>query len=133
MPLGADRNQALKALAEAEAYEGTSLIIAYSPCIAHGINMMTTQDRIKDAVKSGYWPMYRFQPTTDPNGKPFHLDSKEPTMPFKDFALQEARFAQLQRTKPELAEHLFSLAQRDIDERIAYYKQLVEVQRYVNE
>ena len=71
--------------------------------------------------------------TTDPNGKPFHLDSKEPTMPFKDFALQEARFAQLQRTKPELAEHLFSLAQRDIDERIAYYKQLVEVQRYVNE
>ena len=131
--LGADRNQALKALAEAEAYEGTSLIIAYSPCIAHGINMMTTQDRIKDAVKSGYWPMYRFQPTTDPNGKPFHLDSKEPTMPFKDFALQEARFAQLQRTKPELAEHLFSLAQRDIDERIAYYKQLVEVQRYVNE
>ena len=54
-------------------------------------------------------------------------------MPFKDFALQEARFAQLQRTKPELAEHLFSLAQRDIDERIAYYKQLVEVQRYVNE
>ena len=61
------------------------------------------------------------------------IDSKEPTMPFKDFALQEARFAQLQRTKPELAEHLFSLAQRDIDERIAYYKQLVEVQRYVNE
>jgi pyruvate-ferredoxin/flavodoxin oxidoreductase len=130
--LGADRNQALKALKEAEEYEGTSLIIAYCPCIAHGINMTNTQDRIKDAVKCGYWPMYRFQPTSDPNGKPFHLDSKAPTMPFKDFAMQESRFNLLMRTKPELAEHLFALAQKDIDERLAYYNQLVEVQRHVN-
>ena len=131
--LGADRNQAIKALTEAEAYEGTSLIIAYSPCIAHGIDMSKTQDRIKDAVKCGYWPMYRFMPTTDPNGKPFHLDSKKPSMPFKDFALQEARFAQLMRTKPELAEHLFTLAQEDIDTRIAYYEQLENVQRHICE
>ena len=131
--LGADRNQAIKALKEAEAYEGTSLIIAYSPCINHGINMTKAQDRIKEAVKCGYWPMYRFQPTTDPNGKPFHLDSKKPTSQFKDFALQEARFAQLMKTKPELAEHLFALAQKDIDERLAYFDQLVEVQRHVNE
>ena len=131
--LGADRNQTLKALAEAEAYEGTSLIIAYSPCIAHGIDMSKTQDRIKDAVKCGYWPMYRFQPTTEENGKPFKLDSKKPTMPFKDFALQESRFNLLMRTKPELAETLFALAQRDIDERIAYYEQLVNVERTVTE
>ena len=133
--LGADRNQALKALKEAEEYEGTSLIIAYCPCINHGVKatMTASQERIKEAVKCGYWPLYRFQPTTDPNGKPFHLDSKAPTSQFKDFALQESRFEQLMKTKPELAEHLFALAQKDIEERLAYYNQLVEVQRHVNE
>ena len=95
--------------------------------------MTASQERIKEAVKCGYWPLYRFQPTTDPNGKPFHLDSKAPTSQFKDFALQESRFEQLMKTKPELAEHLFALAQKDIEERLAYYNQLVEVQRHVNE
>ncbi len=130
--LGADRNQALKALKEAEEYEGTSLIIAYSPCIAHGIDMSKTQDRIKDAVNCGYWPLYRYCPTTDENANPFKLDSKAPKAKFEDFALQEARFNLLKRTKPELADKLFGLAQRDIDERLAYYNQLANVTRHVN-
>ncbi|MCL2326468.1 MAG: thiamine pyrophosphate-dependent enzyme, partial [Proteobacteria bacterium] len=131
--LGADRNQTIKALLEAEAYEGTSLVIAYSPCIAHGINMTMTQERLKDAVKCGYWPLYRFTPQTGEGGIPFQLDSKAPTMSFKDFALQEARFSQLMRSKPELAEHLFALAQRDIDLRLSYYEQLTKVSRQVSE
>lgn len=130
--LGADRVQTLKALAEAEAYEGTSLIIAYAPCIAHGIDMSQTQNRIKDAVRCGYWPTYRFTPQTGENAVPFVLDSRKPTIPFKDFALQEARFAQLQRSNPELAEHLFSLAQRDISERLGYYEQLTKVERQIH-
>ena len=130
--LGADRNQALKALKEAEEYDGTSLIIAYSPCIAHGIDMSKTQDRIKDAVNCGYWPLYRYCPTTDENANPFKLDSKAPKAKFEDFALQESRFNLLKRTKPELADKLFGLAQKDIDERLAYYNQLANVTRHIN-
>ncbi len=130
--LGADRNQALKALKEAEEYEGTSLIIAYSPCINHGIDMSKAQDRIKTAVDCGYWPLYRYMPTTDAAANPFKLDSKEPKGNFEDFAMQEARFNLLKRTKPELADKLFAIAQKDIDERLAFYKQLANVTRQVN-
>ena len=131
--LGADRNQAIKAIAEAEAYEGTSLIIAYCPCINHGIDMSKAQDRIKDAVSCGYWPLYRYQPTSDPAVNPFKLDSKDPKIKFEDFALQEARFNLLKRTKPELADKLFGLAQKDIEERLGYYKQLANVSRHISD
>ncbi len=131
--LGADRNQAIKAIAEAEAYEGTSLIIAYCPCINHGIDMSKAQDRIKDAVNCGYWPLYRYMPTSDPAVNPFKLDSKDPKDTFENFAMQEARFNLLKRTKPELADKLFGLAQKDIEERLAYYKQLANVSRHVAE
>ena len=133
--LGADRNQALKALKEAEEYEGTSLVIAYCPCINHGIDMSKAQDRIKTAVECGYWPLYRYMPTSDPAVNPFKLDSKDPKegCTFESFAMQEARFNLLKRTKPELADKLFGLAQKDIEERLAYYKQLANVSRHIAE
>jgi pyruvate-ferredoxin/flavodoxin oxidoreductase len=130
--VGANNTQTVKAFAEAEAYPGTSLIIAYSQCIAHGIDMETGMSHQKEAVESGYWPLFRFDPTAEAEGKhAFHLDSRSPKIPFKEFAMQEARYAMLTRTKPEEAERLFALAQDDIDNRWHLYEQLAEVDRQV--
>ena len=125
--MGADRNQTLKAIVEAEAYPGPSLIIGYSPCINHGIRlgMGNSQLEAKRAVECGYWGMYRYNPQlkgTDKN--PFTLDSKEPTADFKEFLMGEVRYASLAKAFPEAADALFEKTYTDAMERLAGYKKL---------
>ncbi len=129
--MGADNNQLVKAMVEAERYHGPSLIIAYAPCIAHGIKagMSKTQDQEKRAVKAGYWHLYRYNPLLKEEGKnPFILDSKEPTESFRDFLLSEVRFASLKIEFPEVAEELYKKAERDAKERYETYKRLASQQ-----
>jgi len=128
--LGASDAQTNKAILEAEAWPGPSLIIAYSTCIAHGIDMSTSMSHQRDAVKSGFWPLYRYQPS-EAEGQPFKLDSKEPSMPIKEFVAAETRFAILQRTDPDRAAMLAELSQADANERWRYYSQLADVQRSI--
>ncbi|HEX4982119.1 MAG TPA: pyruvate:ferredoxin (flavodoxin) oxidoreductase [Ilumatobacteraceae bacterium] len=127
--MGSNDLQATKALVEAEAWPGPSLVIAYSTCIAHGIEMSTSMTHQKDAVRSGYWPLYRFSPSDAEEGTPFHLDSKDPSIPVAEFIASEARFAILARTNPERATELGALLQADADERWRYYSQLATVRR----
>jgi pyruvate-ferredoxin/flavodoxin oxidoreductase len=127
--LGANDLQATKALLEADAWPGPSLVIAYSTCIAHGIDMSKSMSHQKDAVRSGYWPLYRFRPSEAEHGIPFQLDSHAPSLPVADFLSTEARFAVLARTHPDRAEHLARLAQADVDERWRYYSQLQAMER----
>ena len=129
--MGANDTQATKALLEAEAYPGTSLVIAYSTCIAHGIDMAKSMTHQKDAVRSGYWPLYRFHPSPAESGQPFQLDSKAPSIPLADFIATEARYATLARTHPHQAARLAALAQADVTERWRYYEQLAGVHRTV--
>jgi pyruvate-ferredoxin/flavodoxin oxidoreductase len=129
--MGANDAQTTKALLEAAAWPGPSLVIAYSTCIAHGIDMSQSMAHQKEAVKSGYWPLYRFQPSEIEGGQPFKLDSKQATVPLADFMNTETRFAALQRTNPERAAELAQLAQADADERWRYYAQLAEIERSV--
>nr|MCR4600567.1 pyruvate:ferredoxin (flavodoxin) oxidoreductase [Clostridia bacterium] len=132
--LGADRSQFLKAVSEAAAYDGPSLIIAYSPCINHGIKtgMNTSSDTMKKAVEAGYWHLYRYNPDLKKEGKnPFILDSKEPKASFRDFILNEVRFSQLTRTFPDTAEELFTKAEEDAKERYRTYKNLAESEEAV--
>ena len=125
--MGANKNQLLKALIEAENYQGPSLIIAYAPCINHGINMGLSQEEEKKAVATGYWPLYRYNPALKKEGKnPFILDSKEPAGDFKEFLLGEVRYSSLTRTFPEQAETLFKKAEEDMKERYDTYKRLAE-------
>ncbi len=131
--IGGSDIQTVKALAEADAWDGPSLIIAYSTCIAHGIDMETSMSHQKDAVKSGYWPLYRYKPTTDEHEHPFQLDSAAPSIPLKEFALKEARFSMLARSDPGRSAELLDLAQQDIDERWHYYEQLAGVERMLPE
>ena len=129
--MGGNDIQTVKAFMEADAWEGPSLIIAYSTCIAHGIDMATSMTHQKAAVRSGYWPLYRYHPGGDPHERPFHLDSKTPTLPLKEYLADEARFAMLERADPDTARRLFALAQADVDERWRYYEQLAGVERTV--
>jgi pyruvate-ferredoxin/flavodoxin oxidoreductase len=129
--MGANELQATKALLEADAWPGPSLVIAYSTCIAHGIDMSKSMSHQKDAVKSGYWPLYRFQPSEIVDGHPFKLDSHTPSVPVRDFVATEARFAILARTDPVRARHLGELLQADADERWRYYEQLAAMHRTV--
>ena len=125
--MGADKNQTLKAIAEAEAYKGPSLIIAYAPCISHGLKagMGNSQLEEKRAVECGYWAMYRFNPMLKEAGKnPFSLDSKEPTGDFREFIMGEVRYAALAKAFPEAAEALFEKTERDAKERLENYKKL---------
>ncbi|ABS41884.1 pyruvate:ferredoxin (flavodoxin) oxidoreductase [Clostridium botulinum] len=127
--MGADKNQTLKAIAEAEAYPGPSLIIAYAPCINHGLKagMGCSQLEEKKAVDCGYWGLYRFNPELKEAGKnPFSLDSKEPTANFKDFLMGEVRYASLAKQFPQDAEALFAKTEQDAKERLANYKKLAE-------
>ena len=127
--LGANQQQTVRALLEAQAWPGPSLIIAYSTCIAHGIDMETSMSHQGDAVASGYWPLYRYRPTADGAAHPFHLDSKAPSTPVSTFMDGEARFAMLRRSHPERAAALLDLAQADVDERWRYYSQLAGLER----
>ena len=125
--LGADMNQTVKALAEAEAYPGPSLIIAYAPCINHGIRtgMASTILEEKKAVECGYWANWRYNPTLKDEGKnPFSLDSKEPTGNFRDFIMGEVRYSSLKQLFPEIAEELFVKTEKDAKERLDGYKKL---------
>ncbi len=129
--VGGSDIQTVKALQEADEWDGPSLVIAYSTCIAHGIDMETSMSHQKEAVKSGYWPLYRYRPTEDEHEQPFQLDSSPPTIPLREFALKEARYAMLARTDPDRANVLLDLAQADIDERWHYYEQLAALERQV--
>jgi pyruvate-ferredoxin/flavodoxin oxidoreductase len=129
--LGAADLQTVRALSEAVAWPGPSLVIAYSTCIAHGIEMSTSMTHQKAAVASGYWPLYRYHPSPVESGQPFQLDSKPPSLPVRDFASAEARFSMLARSDPERSRHLLALAQADVDERWSYYTQLATVTRAV--
>ena len=127
--LGADMNHTIRVIKEAEAYPGPSLIIAYSPCIAHGMKggMTTSSKRTKLAVQSGYWHLYRYNPLLKEEGKnPFSLDSKEPTESFQDFLNTEVRYTTLAKTFPEVAEEFFQVAENDAKERYNIYKAMSE-------
>ncbi|CAB4918772.1 unannotated protein [freshwater metagenome] len=127
--VGANEMQTVRALREAAEYPGPSLVIAYSTCIAHGIEMSTSMGHQKQGVDSGYWPLYRFHPSPQEGAHPFALDSHRPTIPLRDFQAQEMRFAALARIDPDRAQHLEALAQADVDERWHYYEQLAVVER----
>ncbi|MCR1950457.1 pyruvate:ferredoxin (flavodoxin) oxidoreductase [Clostridium sp. DSM 100503] len=125
--MGANLNQTLKAIAEAEAYNGPSLIIAYSTCISHGIKMgmSNTPYEEKRAVESGYWHLYRYNPDLKVAGKnAFSLDSKEPNSSLKEFLMGEVRYASLAKAFPEIAEELFAKTEEDAKERYERYKKL---------
>ena len=129
--MGASQNQFLKAVREAEAYDGPSIIIAYAPCINHGLRkgMSQTQNQMKDAVESGYWHLYRFNPLLEKEGKiPFQLDSKEPDWSkFKDFLNSEVRFSALMKSFPGEAKQLFETAELDAKRRYNTYKKYAEI------
>ncbi len=128
--MGANMTQTVKAFNEAVAHDGPSIIIAYSPCIAHGIDMAKMMGHQKTAAESGYWPLYRFDPNREARGDhALHLDSRKPSITFKDFAMTEARFSMLTRTNPEAADTLMAAAQQDIDDRWHLYEQMVNVER----
>jgi pyruvate-ferredoxin/flavodoxin oxidoreductase len=123
--LGARDEQTLKAFLEAEAYDGPSIIIAYSHCIAHGINMATAFDNQKAAVDSGHWLLYRYNPTRLKEGKnPLILDSKKPKIPVAQFLNMENRFRMLKKSHPEHAEAYFAAIQKEVDARWAHYEYL---------
>lgn len=127
--MGADKNQTIKAIQEAEAYPGPSLIIAYAPCINHGlkVGMACSQLEEKKAVDCGYWGLYRYNPQLQDQGKnPFVLDSKEPKGNFKDFLLGEVRYASLKKARPEQADDLYAQTEKDAMERLETYKRLAE-------
>jgi pyruvate-ferredoxin/flavodoxin oxidoreductase len=126
--MGASDRQTVQALVEAESYPGPSLVIAYSHCIAHGINMRTGFDQQKAAVDSGAWVLYRYDPRrADKGDNPLQLDSKAPTMPFKDYAYQETRFRMLTQSKPAEAERLLHLAEQDVKDRWRMYQQMASL------
>jgi pyruvate-ferredoxin/flavodoxin oxidoreductase len=133
--MGANPVQTVRTFQEAASWHGPSLIIAYSHCIAHGIDMATAMTHQKDAVKSGYLTLYRYDPRLGMGGadQPLKLDSRKPTIPFEQFALKEGRFAMLARSDPERAKQLVKAAQADIDARWQYYEQMAGVHRVVPE
>ena len=125
--MGADMNQTIKVIAEAEAYPGPSLIIGYSPCEMHSIKggMVNCQAEMKKAVDCGYWNMFRFNPANKAEGKnPFTMDSKAPTTSYRDFIMNEARYASLTRSFPDRADELFSKAEATA---MARYEHLVRL------
>jgi pyruvate-ferredoxin/flavodoxin oxidoreductase len=123
--IGANPTQAIKAIAEAEAYNGPSLIIAYAHCINHGINMALGLEQQKKAVACGHWPLYRFNPQLEEEGKnPLIIDSKEPTLSFDEYALGENRYRSLKLVNPEAAETLLQQSQRDVNKGWAFLKSL---------
>lgn len=128
--LGANMKQAITAMVEAESYPGPSLIIAYSTCIAHGVDMSHSMAHMKEAAAVGYWPLYRYDPRKK-DGSSFHLDSRRPTQPFKDYALSETRYSQLFNQASERSEALLDEAQADINERWSYYEELAGAERHL--
>jgi len=124
---GAKDVQTLRVFHEAESYPGPSLIVAYSPCIAHGYDMLYNQRQQEMAVKSGHWPLFRFDPRLEAaGGNPFRLDSAAPTQPIKAFMESETRFAMLARSHPEAAQRFLEQAQQDAERRFKAYRELAQ-------
>jgi len=124
--MGASQAQTLKAITEAEAYPGPSVILCYAPCVAHGIKGgLRSQEQTKDAVDAGYWHLYRYNPTLADEGKnPFQMDSKDPSTSFQDFLRTEVRYTAVERAFPEEAKKLFAAAEKDAQRRLASYKRM---------
>ena len=121
--------QTLNAFLEAEAHDGPSIIIAYSPCIAHGVDMSNNHRQQNLAVKSGHWPLFRFNPNRVKQGKnPMQLDSPEPSIPYREFVMSETRFSMLWQSHPDDAEAFLKQAQQDVKNRYRYYKQLSQLE-----
>ena len=128
--MGANPNQTIKAIAEAEAYPGPSLIIGYAPCEMHSIKggMVNCQKEMKKAVECGYWNMFRFNPALKAEGKnPFTIDSKAPAGGYREFIMNEARYSSLTRSFPDRAEALFEKAEATSNERYAHLLKLKEM------
>lgn len=129
--MGADMNQTIKAITEAENHKGPSLIIAYSPCINHGIKtgMGTSIMEERKAVEAGYWHLYRYNPELKKQSKnPFVLDSREPKSSFKDFIKGEIRYSQLMNTFPDRADDMFEMAEQNAKERYEKYRGMAGLQ-----
>ena len=127
--MGYDPEQTLRAIREAEEYDGPSIIIAYCPCIEHGIRegMSKSQTHMKKAVEAGYWHLYRYNPERKKEGKnPFTLDSKEPTGNLREFLLGENRYRALSLVSPDHAEQMYQITEEDAKERYEIYKHLAE-------
>jgi pyruvate-ferredoxin/flavodoxin oxidoreductase len=124
--MGANRMQTQKALQEAAAYPGPSIIIAYAPCIAHGIDMMKTQVEQKRAVDCGYWPLYRYNPAAE-EGKRFVWETKPPTGNFQEFIRSEGRYKSLLKAAPQEAEAIFAAAEADAKRRMAFMENLGKI------
>lgn len=126
--MGANKAQLLNALTEAEAHPGPSLVIAYSPCIAHGFKLTQCMEEETRAVACGYWPLFRFQPAKNAGERPaLRIDSKPPNGQFRDFFMHETRFSTLFKTNPDLAEQLFIQAEQGINEQYAYLQKLAQL------
>ncbi len=124
---GAKDMQTLKTFLEAESYPGTSIIIAYAPCIAHGVELGSNHERQRKAVESGHWPLFRYDPRRLQAGKnPMQLDSRAPSIPYAEFMSGEGRFNTLLRSHPEVAKQLQEQAQQEVDHRYRHYKMLAE-------
>jgi len=127
---GADMNQCIKAMNEAESYNGPSIIIAYAPCINHGIKggMTGAQTEEKKAVTSGYWNLFRFDPRLKEEGKnPFILDSKAPSTSYQEFLTNEVRYSSLLKQNPERAQALFDQSEKQAMEKFAHLTKLVKL------
>ena len=126
--MGANMNQVVKAMLEAEAYPGPAIVIAYSPCIMHGIDMGFSSEEAKKAVQAGYWPLYRYNPALAAEGKnPFVYESKDPTLGMQDFLAKEIRFATLKLQFPQVADKLYEQAAAIKKEKHEYYRKLSEM------
>ena len=125
--IGASQQQLFNVLKEAEAYQGPSLVIAYAPCINHGLKagMGKSQAEEAKAVECGYWHLWRYNPELEAEGKnPFQLDSKDPKSSFREFIMGETRYSALTKQFPEIADELFTRAESEAAEKIDYYKKL---------
>lgn len=126
--MGANPTQTIKAIEEAEKYDGPAIVIAYSHCISHGINMSNGMEQQKLAVKCGHWPLYRYNPDRAKEGlNPLQLDSQKPSISFEEYAKNENRYQSLMRTNPNYAKHMIKLAQKDIEHRWKIYEALSKI------
>jgi len=126
--MGGNDSHTIKAFIEAESYDGPSIIIAYSHCIAHGYDMVHGLDQQKAAVQSGYWPLFRYDPRLAAEGRnPFQLDSRPPSIKLKDYVYNETRYTMLAKSHPDEAHHLLELAQKDVLDRWKIYENMVNM------
>jgi pyruvate-ferredoxin/flavodoxin oxidoreductase len=126
--MGSSDMQALKAINEAEAFDGPSIIIAYSHCIAHGYDLVHGLDQQKLAVQSGHWPLFRYNPDLVAQGKnPFQLDSKAPSIPLEKYIYNETRYTMLTHSQPEAAKELLIEAQEDVQKRWRLYEHMAHM------